>query len=434
MQTNDASVLPGEDRWVAVAGGAQQAPASACGDGCAAPEPADGALEGVLQGISALHDALALVPDPRAKRGVRHGLTNVLTIAVLGAICGCNDAEALEDWSRKERDWLSQFMALPHGTPSQDVFLRVFAGMDPEPFRNAFRGWVDRLLSAFASPGQIAIDGQTHRGSVDRANGTKALHTVNALGCDNGMVLGQQPTDKKSNEIKAVPLLLELLYIKGALVSLDAMGCQVKIAKQIVERGGDYLLGLKGNQSTLHQETRQFFETMRDPAPRPLDQGPLPVVERWTHCDAGHGRLEQRTAFVCHDFAEWVPAGQKWPSLATLICVESTREDAISGASSCEKRYYVSSRKLDAAAALRAVRAHWAVENSLHHVLDVTFDQDANRTRVKNAATNLNIVRNFAINAIRAYTGDTRSMPRRRRLCDYDVAYRMKVMAAIAGP
>lgn len=384
-----------------------------------------------LCGVAELQTALWIVPDPRKRRGTRHPLVSVLSIAILGCICGCDDAEALEDWARKESRWLAELVPLPHGTPSQDVFLRVFAALDPAPFRIAFQGWARSLFGQFTAPAQVAIDGQTHRGSGDRGTGTKPLHTVNAVACGAGMVLGQQPVDAKSNEIRAIPLLLQLLYIKGALVSLDAMGCQVEIARLILKRGGDYLLGLKGNQSELQQQTHEMFTAARETKRRPSAAAP-PPVEHIEHTDGGHGRIEVRKAFVCHDFAAWVPTAARWPQIATLICIESTRTDTASNKSTTETRYYISSRRLDPAAANRAVRAHWEIENSLHHVLDVTFGQDANRTRTKNAATNLNLVRNFALNAVRAYDGDKKSMPRRRRMCDYELPYREAVLASIA--
>lgn len=391
-----------------------------------------GRAERFLRGVAELQVSLWIVPDPRKRRGIRHPLASVLSIAILGCICGCDDAEALEDWARKESDWLGELVPLPHGTPSQDVFLRVFAALDPKPFRTAFQGWARKLFGQFAAPDQVAIDGQTHRGSGDRASGTAPLHTVNALACGAGQVLGQQPIDAKSNEIRAIPLLLQLLYIKNSLVSIDAMGCQVQIAQLILSRGGDYLFGLKGNQAELHAQTRDLFVAARDTRPRPRTAVVPPAIEHIEHTDGGHGRIETRKAFVCHDFAAWVPAAARWPKLTTLVCIESTRTDAISNKESTETRYYVSSRRLDPEAAQRAVRAHWEVENSLHYVLDVTFGQDANRTRTDNAPTNLNIVRNFALNAVRSYTGDKKSMPRRRRLCDYDLDYREAVLASIA--
>lgn len=374
--------------------------------------------------------ALSIVADPRQRRGRRHSVINVLVIAVLGCVCGADNAEALEDWAVKEKNWLSTFLTFEHGTPSQDVFLRVLGALDPVTFRTAFLTWAREVMSSLGLTGQIAIDGQTHRGSHDRAKSQKPIHVLSALACESGFVLGQEKTDVKSNEITALPALLQLLYLKGALVSVDAMGCQVKVAKTILDRGGDYLFGLKGNQSTLQTQTAALFDEVFDTRKRAVDEAAPPVVERHQSTDGGHGRIETREAIVCHDFKDRVPAAKRFPSLCTLVAIVSTREDAISGKSTTERRLYVSSRKLTAEQATTATRMHWAVENKLHWCLDVTFGQDGNRTRKKHAAQNLGVIRTFALNLVRAYTGDKRSLPRRRRLCDYQLDYRLALLAA----
>ena len=397
-------------------------------------EQAKPASCGVGTKVSSLVVALllhfAVLEDPRSKRGVRHPLINVLAIAVFGTMCGCNDAEALEDWGRKEQQWLSRFLDLRHGVPSQDVYLRVLAALDPVAFRKAFRAWVAEIFAALGLPGQVAVDGQTHRRSHDRSAAKKAVHMVHALWCDSGLVVGQQPTDKKSNEIRAIPELLRHLDLRGALVSVDAMGTQRKIAKQIVEQGGDYLMGLKGNQSTLHEETKAAFEEAMDPRPRALDEEPPPHIEEHTEVDAGHGRVETRTARVMRDYEQWAPATALWTGLCCLIAITTTREETVTGKTTTETRYYISSRAFTAEEANRAVRAHWQVENRLHYCLDVTFGQDACRARTGNIAENLGVIRHIALNILRNYEGDRFSVPRRRRKCDYDPSYRQRVLAA----
>lgn len=373
---------------------------------------------------------LSVLDDPRARRGIRHPLLNVLSVAIFGTMCGCNDAEALEDWGEKEESWLAGFLDLSHGVPSQDVFLRVLASLDQVAFRGAFRAWVEEIFLALGMKGQLAVDGQTHRRSHDHSAAKKALHMVNALWCESELVVAQEPTEQKSNEINAIPELLKLLDLRGALVSMDAMGTQVKIAKQIKAQGGDYLMGLKGNQSTLHAQARAAFVEAADPRKRTMDEVMPPTIT--THCevDKGHGRLETRTASVLQDFDEWVPAARRWPGLSSLIAIEATREDLITGKTSTETRYYISSRNLAAVDANHAVRAHWKVENCLHHRLDVTFGQDACRTRRGNAAENLGVIRHFALNILRNYKDDRYSVPRRRRQCDYDPEYRRRVLRA----
>jgi predicted transposase YbfD/YdcC len=343
---------------------------------------------------------------------------------VLGCLCGCDDAEALEDWGKKERKWLSGFLELPHGTPGQDVFLRIFAAIDPEQFRSAFLVWTREILRALGVDGQIAVDGQTNRGSRDRATNRSPVHMVSALTCGEGLVLGQMKTNEKSNEITAIPALLRLLDLRGALVSIDAMGCQVSIAKVIINKQGDYLMGLKGNQSTLRDETEAVFETAQSPRSINVDEAKPPAITEATETDKGHGRLETRIAKVISDFHAWVPASERWPDIKSLIAIDSKREDILSGKTTTETRFYISSRQMTPGDALVNVRNHWLIENQLHWCLDVSFGQDANQTRTKYAAENLAVVRHFAFNLIRGYSGDRYSVPRRRRLCDYRVGYR----------
>ena len=380
--------------------------------------------------LKALLRHFSVLEDPRARRGLRHPLLNVLSIAVFGTMCGCNDAEALEDWGKKEKSWLAGFLDIRHGVPSQDVFLRVLASLDPVAFRRAFRAWMDEVFLALGMKGQLAVDGQSHRRSHDHSAAKKALHMVHALWCEAELVVGQEPTEEKSNEIKAIPELLKLLDIRGALVSMDAMGTQTAIAKGITTQGGNYLMGLKGNQSSLNAQTRAAFAEAADPRKRTVDEVAPPTATTHTEVDKGHGRLETRTATVLRDFAEWVPAAVRWPGLSCLIAIEATREDLITGKTSTETRYYISSRNFTAEEANHAVRAHWKVENSLHHRLDVTFSQDACRTRSGNAAENLGVIRHFALNILRNYKGDRYSVPRRRRKCDYNPDYRRRVLRA----
>ena len=374
--------------------------------------------------------SLSVVEDPRWPRGTRHPLVNVLTIAVLGCMCRCDDAEALEDWGKKEADWLVDFLDMPHGIPSQDVFLRVLAAIDPASFRQAFHAWVGEVFTLLGIEQQLAIDGQTHRGSGDKGKGKKPVHMVHALVCETGLVMGQVATDEKSNEITAIPALLELLDLRGALVSIDAMGTQVKIARQIVKAGGDYLLALKGNQSSLLTEVEAAFEEALDDRQRTVDEIPPPRVMTDTEVDGGHGRIETRMARVLTDFEPWVPEMHRWAGLRSLVAVTATREDLATGKEATETRYYVSSRELSATEANERVRAHWLVENQLHWCLDMTFGQDACRIRTGHATENFAVVRHFALNLIRNYKGDRYSVPRRRRLCDYDRDYRSRVLQA----
>jgi predicted transposase YbfD/YdcC len=357
---------------------------------------------------------------------------------VLGCLCGCDDAEALEDWGEKEAEWLAKFIELRHGVPSQDVYLRVLAAIDPKSFRNAFHAWMREAFALIGIDAQIgidshiAIDGQTHRRSGDRGAGKKPLHMVHALMCETGLVLGQAATEEKSNEIVAIPALLDMLDLRGALVSIDAMGTQTKIAQQIVRAGGDYLLALKGNQTSLHTEVKAALEEALDDRHRTVDEVPPPTVESDTQTDGGHGRIDTRTARVLTGFGPWVPAAERWSGLSRLVAVTATRENVNTGQVTTETRLYITSRSLSAAEANERVRAHWQVENGLHWCLDMTFGQDACRIRIGNAAENFAVVRHFALNLIRNYKGDRFSVPRRRRLCDFNKDYRQHLLTASA--
>ena len=328
--------------------------------------PAKALLESLIQ-------ALSVVEETRHEKGLRHPVINVLTIAVLGCMCGCDDAEALEDWGEKECDWLSDFLHLPHGTPSQDVFLRVFAALEPTSFRMAFHAWMQEIFAELGIKGQIAIDGQTHRRSGNKASGNKPLHMVHALLCEAGLILGQVATDEKSNEIVAIPTLLDLLDLRGALVSIDAMGTQVKIANKIIKGGGDYLLALKGNQSTLHTEVQEAFCEALDERQRAVDEEPPPQVTTHTEIDGGHGRVETRVAQVLTGFKPWVPAARRWKKLQALVAITATRENTTTGEVNQETRYYIASRALTAEQFNEHVRSHWLVENRLHWCLDMSF-------------------------------------------------------------
>jgi len=377
--------------------------------------------------------SLSIVEDPRLARGKRHPLVNVLTIAVLGCMCNCDDAEALEDWGKKESDWLADFLEMPHGVPSQDVYLRVLATIEPASFRTAFHGWVCEVFAMLGISDQLAIDGQTHRRSGNKRSGKKPVHMVHALLCETGLVMGQTATDEKSNEITAIPALLEVLDLRGALVSIDAMGTQVKIARQIVKAGGDYLLALKGNQSSLCTQVEQAVAEALDDRDRTVDEVSPPRVTSKTHVDAGHGRIETRTAQVVTDFEPWVPAAKRWSNLQCLVAIRARREDQSTGEVSEETRYYVSSRVMEPTEANERVRAHWMVENRLHWCLDMTFGQDACRIRTGYATENFAVVRHFALNLVRNYRADRYSVPRRRRLCDYNREYREQVLKAASA-
>jgi predicted transposase YbfD/YdcC len=396
--------------------------------------PSEENAEKSMQAAGLLVTRLAAVEDPRGRQGRLHVFSDILAILVLGTICGCDDAEELEDWGNHEEAWLKKILRLPAGIPSQDTYLRALASMKPEAFREVFHEWTQELWKSFGLQGQLAVDGKTVRGSRQTTGNKSVVHMVSALCCESGLVCGQVRTGDKTNEVGTFPELLSMLQLDGALVSMDAAGCQVEIAKQIVNSGGDYLFGLKGNQPTLQSEVREAFAEAQDPRRRAVEETAPPRIQTYESVDGGHGRVETRRMSVCHDFQAWVPSGERFAGLQTLLMVESRSESKTGGEVQEETRYYISSRRMTAEEALHAVRNHWHVENRLHWVLDVIFSEDHCRTRTAYAAENLTVVRHFAMNILRNYTGDGYSLRRRRRLCNYRMDYRLQVLAAAVLP
>ncbi len=359
------------------------------------------------------------VGDPRCARGRLHQFVDILFIALSAMLAGADDAEAIEDFGDAHEEWLRQFLELPNGIPSQDTYLRVFAAIEPAAFQAVFRDWVMGQRQTWGA-GHIAIDGKTLRGSFNTASGSKAIHMVSAWLSEEGLVLGQVKTAEKSNEITAIPELLRMLDVRGATVTIDAMGCQRAIAKQIVEGGGHYALAVKENHPTLCDNIRGFFQDAQRPQ-RPLDD-PAPSMDKMREADAGHGRVEERTCWLSHDLS-WVENRDQWEDLTAIALVRAERHDLATGKSSIEKRLFIlSDPNATAAGFLRTIRGHWGIENKLHWVLDMTFGEDANRTRVGNAAANFSVLRHVTLNLLRSVE-DKRSIRKRRQRCGWDLDY-----------
>ena len=371
-----------------------------------------------MEGIESLKVRLSVLTDPRQCKGVRHQLVDVLFIALTGMICGADNAEEMETFGWSHMDWFAEFLELPHGIPSQDTFLRVFALMEPSALRDFFVAWV-RTLGEIRSGSHVAIDGKTLRHSYDKASGQRSIHMVSAWLSDAGLVLGQVKTEEKSNEITAIPKLLDMLSLKGGIVTIDAMGCQKEIAQKIVDQGADYVLALKGNHGNLHNDVSDFLNTARNE-----DFASVPHFFKET-VDKGHGRIESRRYFTTSDIG-WLGQRQKeWAGLKTVGLVEDER--TISGKTTCARRCFMSSlppNEIEKFA--RAVRDHWAIENSLHWVLDMIFDEDASRARMKNVAENLAILRHIALNLLKSAPNPTHkkaSMAIKRKHCGWDLDY-----------
>jgi predicted transposase YbfD/YdcC len=372
--------------------------------------------------LRALLDHFAVIDDPREPWRVAHPLPEVLLLVVCGTIADCDDYEGIAEWGETHVDFLRRFLPFHYGVPGARWLTILMNRIDPALFSDAFMSWVREAWPQHAD--LVAIDGKTSRRSHDRAAGRAPLHLVSAFATTSRLVLGQEAVADKSNEITAIPALLEQLAVKdglkGALVSIDAIATNPTIATAIQDAGADYLLAVKANQPGLRAEIESLFA---DADPADLDSA--------TDVDKGHGRIEQRTVTVARE-VDWLegdrrfPGEVRLPNIATIVRVGSRAELKDHGR--FETRYYVSSATLSAARAAEAVHSHWAIENSLHWVLDVTFGDDQSRLRKGHGAKNMAVVRHFAINLVRAVK-DKRSIRLRRKRAGWDPTY----LATILG-
>jgi len=340
----------------------------------------------------------AALSDPRAERGRNHPLLTVLTIALCAVICGADSWVEIVQFGKAKRDWFAGFLDLSHGIPSHDTFGNVFAALDPAQFPACFLTWVQAAVT-HTEGAVIAVDGKTARRSHDRGAGKAAIHTVSAWASANGVVLGQVKTNAKSNDTAqgapaAIPALLDLLMLKGCIVTIDAMGCQSAIARQITERAGDYVLALKENQADLYHEAVHLFADGRATGFVDYQWDEVETV------DSGHGRVEVRRCWTISDATtrRHVDPEGEWAGLRALAMVEAERR--IGETVTHEQRYYLTS-VTEAKAVERAVREHWGIENQLHWVLDMAFREDECRVRVGHAAENFVVLRHLALNLLK---------------------------------
>ena len=370
--------------------------------------------------LRVLLDHLGAIKDTRQSWKVAYPLREVLFLVVCGTIASCDDYDDIVDWGEAHLQFLRRFAEFHYGIPCSDWLRTVMNRIDPDLFAACFSSWVAECWSDKSD--LVAIDGKTSRRSHDRKRGQKALHLVSAFATTRRLVLGQEAVDEKSNEITAIPALLERIDVQGAVVSIDAMGCNAAIAETILEAKADYLLAVKDNQPTLHADIKSYFET-----------APSGEVERCETVGKEHGRFEVRTHTVSH-VVDWYssersyPGAPRFPKLATIGLIDSRieRGDKIE----TERRCYISSRLLSAQAFADAVRSHWAIENNLHWTLDMTFNEDQSRLRVGHGANNMAIVRHFALNLIRQAT-DKRSIKRRRKRASWDPQYLLDILGPL---
>ena len=361
--------------------------------------------------------------DPRREtNNRRHEFIDILIIALCAVICGANNWTAVATFGRAKKSWFKGFLSLPNGIPSHDTFNDVFAKIDAEHFEGCFISWVSSI--AHLLPGDVvAVDGKTLRRSHDQATATSAIHMVSAWSSRHALVLGQYKTHQKSNEITAIPLLLEMLSLEGSLVTIDAMGCQKKIAETILNREADYLLAVKENQPTLYEAIDKLFFESDD---KTFDQHFSDYAEQE---NKGHGREEKRRCWQCDDLSQWPTLVAIWPGLKAFIVIESQR--SINGQTTIDHRLYITSKEQSAVYFLQATREHWHVENKLHWVLDVAFREDESRVRKDHGAENLSVLRRIALNLLKQEKTEKTGIENKRSRAGWDLDYLKLVLSGL---
>jgi len=358
-----------------------------------------------------------VVRDPRVEGRCDHELHDILVIAVCSIICGAERCTEMEDFGNSNIKWFRSFLNLPNGIPSHDTFGRVFAALDPDEFEKAFRTWVDMVAETPVGK-HYAIDGKTIRRSFDTASARAAIHMVSAWVHENHVCFGQVKVDEKSNEITAIPKLLDMLLLEGATVTIDAIGCQRKISQQITEKKGDYVICLKGNQPELHADVSLYLDDAIERKAKELDT--------YETTDRGHGRTERRKTWATTNVS-WLQKRHNWPGLKSIAAVEATVER--NGETSVERRYFIGSRVGEVAQVIGVLaRQHWSVENNLHWMLDVAFSEDDCRVRMGNAAENLSRVRRIALMLLKKDKTCKLGVKSKRKKAGWDRDYLLTVL------
>lgn len=359
--------------------------------------------------------------DPRMNRQKKHLLLDVVAITVCAVIAGADGWTDVAKFGKAKEPWLRGFLKLPNGIPSHDTFGRVFSLLDPEAFQEAFRDWVGAIQGRVQ--GVVAVDGKTVRHSHDRSSDKSAIHVVSAWACEHSVALGQLKVNDKSNEITAIPELLNMLDVRGCLITIDAMGCQVDIAKNIVEAHADYLLAVKGNQETLADDVEQEFKQAMADDFAHMEHLYFETLEK------GHGRIEKRQYWYTHDI-QGLGTLERWHKLAGMVLCRASR--TINGETSTEDRYFITScTHNDVEKVATAVRSHWGIENSLHWILDVAFLEDQSRIRIGYAAENMAAIRKIALNVLKNNNSKTGGVKAKRKQAGWDDSYLEEILLAM---
>jgi predicted transposase YbfD/YdcC len=358
--------------------------------------------------------------DARVRGRTRHLLVDIIVLAICGVIADCDSWREIALFAQKRQNWFKRFLKLPQGVPAHDTFERVFNQLDPQTFQVCLVAWI-KEVSELAGLGHVAIDGKALRHSFHKAKGLKMLHAVSAWACEQQLILGQVMTEAKSNEITAIPKLLELLELRGALVTIDAMGCQKAIAGQIVKQRGDYVLAVKENQEHLLEDIQGTVEQALDGKLAAKD------VEMYTTKETGHGRAEERTYTVIHN-VEGIRDRAQWAKLTTVGMV--LNEVTVNGETTAEVRYFIGSRRMSARKYGKVWRGHWGIENNLHWQLDVNFGEDKSSIHHRNAGTNFAALRRLALSLLKRHPSKE-SMGRKRKAAALDGDFLAEVLVGV---
>jgi len=361
-------------------------------------------------------DTLITITDPRQPNKIKRKLEDILITTICAVLSGANTWDDVIDWACTKQEWLEQYVEFENGLPSHDTFNRVFSMIDGKELEKLFIEWTNTIKENHPQE-VIAIDGKTIRGSRYKGEKKSKIHLVSAWASENGLVLGQVKVSEKSNEITAIPELLNLLDIKNKVITIDAMGTQKNIAKEIKGLKGEYILSLKGNQKTLLEDVSYFFEEEL--------KNNSSIFSFSQTIEKSHGRIETRKCYVS-DEIDWISSKDEWLGLKSIIMIESTRE--IDGVKSTEKRYYISSLSKEFDMMLPRIRKHWGIENCLHWALDVSFKEDKSRIRSGNAAENLGLVRKICLNLLRKEKSFKGSLERKRKKAGWDNEYLEKIL------